>query len=330
MTTKRHPNAAAIGAFVLGGIALLAVGILAFGGTRWFSRADRAVIYFERPVSGLQVGSPVTFQGVTVGSVQRMAVSVTSENFQTFISVFVELRPADLIVDKMQKDGLEGTVAQLVARGLRATLEMQSLITGQLRVDLSFAPNAQTVSPRTRASNLPEIPVIESDLEKLRDGLSDLPIGDIVASTQRVLVRLEKLSDDVEPLLATADTELTRVGESVRSAADAGGHFATTTEASVQRLETELTATLAEARDLIAAGKGELGGVGAAVASLNDAAQHIDQLARNLNGMLDPDAASRRELDEALRDLAATAGSLKEFAREVERSPNALLLGTRQ
>ena len=330
MTTHRQPNAAAIGAFLLGGIALLAVGILAFGGTRWFASSNRAVIYFDRPVSGLQVGAPVTFRGVAVGSVERMAVTVVSKGSEPFISVFVVLRPTDLIVGNVKKDTWNGNVRELVARGLRATLDLQSVVTGQLRVELSFAPQAPTILPRAQASDLPEIPVIESDLEKLRDTLSDLQIGDMVAATQRVLARLEKLSHDVEPLIANADTEITRVGESVRSAADAGAHFATTTEVTMHRLEAELTATLTDARGLIAASKGELGGVGTAVASLNDAAHHIDQVARNLNGMLDPDATSRRELDQALRDLASTTSSLKEFSRQIERTPNALLLGTRQ
>jgi paraquat-inducible protein B len=330
MTTNRHPNAASIGAFVLGAFALLALGILLFGGRHWFTSANRAVIYFDRPVSGLQVGAPVTFRGVAVGSVERIAVSVTTDTFQTFISVFVVMQPTDLIVDGAQKERLEKTVQDLVARGLRATLELQSVITGQLRVELSFAPQAKTVSPQVAESNLPEIPVIQSDLDRLRDEFNGIQIGDMVALTQRVLARLDKLSDALEPLIADADSEITRVGESARIAADAGAKLATTSDASVQRLEAEVTATLADARGLIAAGKGELAGVGTAVASLNAAAQHVDELARNTNGMLDPDAASRRELEDALRDLAATARSLKEFAREVERHPNELILGARQ
>jgi len=184
------------------------------------------------------------------------------------------------------------------------------------------------VPPRAHPGDLPEIPAVKSELEALREGLTELPVADLVASAQRVLMRLEELTQELRPLVVSAKTELGAVGTSFRGAADATASFARTTEASVRTIETELAVTLADLRALLSAGKSEISGVGEAVARIEQTAASVDELARHLDGMLDPDAAARRQLETALHDLAATTSSLKEFARQIERNPNALLLGT--
>ena len=65
----RRANAALIGAFVIGALALLIVGALALGAGRWLSSDLRFVLSFREPVTGLIVGSPVEFRGVKVGEV---------------------------------------------------------------------------------------------------------------------------------------------------------------------------------------------------------------------------------------------------------------------
>lgn len=102
----------------------------------------------------------------------------------------------------------------------------------------------------------------------------------------------------------------------------------------MRRLDDELTATLAELRDLFGAGETEIGrrgrDVGEAAAAIAQAAERVDDLARNLNGVVGPETGGRRDFEAALRDLAATASSLKSFARQIDRNPNALLLGTKR
>jgi paraquat-inducible protein B len=237
MTASGQRNAAVIGAFVLGGIALVVVGVLALGAMRWLVPANRAVIYFESSIAGLQIGAPVTFGGVTVGSVERIAVNVDSTTFEALSSVFVVLQATDIIIDGVARKSVTNTVPELVARGLRAKLELQSLITGQLRVELALQPDAEPVSPRAFPSDLPEIPAVKSELEALREGLTGLPVADLVASAQRVLMRLEELTQELRPLIASAEAELGAVGTSIRGAADATASFARTSEASVRAIE---------------------------------------------------------------------------------------------
>ena len=61
MSQKASPTA--IGAFVVGAVALVVVGLLVFGGGRFFTDRTRWVAYFDESVTGLTVGSPVTSVG---------------------------------------------------------------------------------------------------------------------------------------------------------------------------------------------------------------------------------------------------------------------------
>src|SRR6266513_856271 len=65
----RKASPAMIGAFVVGAVALALGGILLFGSGRLFKHASTFVMFFPGDVSGLNVGAPVKFKGVEIGSV---------------------------------------------------------------------------------------------------------------------------------------------------------------------------------------------------------------------------------------------------------------------
>ena len=79
----------AVGAFVIGGLLLFAVGIAALGGGRLLSSAMEYVLYFDGSVSGLQIGSPVVFRGVPLGSVTRIALEARPGEAGPSIPVYV-------------------------------------------------------------------------------------------------------------------------------------------------------------------------------------------------------------------------------------------------
>lgn len=130
---------AVVGGFVIGSLALVVVGIVFFGGSRFFYPTERAVVFFEGSVAGLDVGAPVTFRGARIGSVKAIAIEIRP-HAQVLIPAYLEFLPGRLSFREMgpQKRDL---VEQAVAAGLRAQLQLQSLITGQLRVDLDFHPD---------------------------------------------------------------------------------------------------------------------------------------------------------------------------------------------
>jgi paraquat-inducible protein B len=83
MAKKTNPTL--IGAFVIGAIALVTVGILAFGGGQYFAPKVKCVVYFPgASLSGLDVGAPVTIRGVKVEEVTSIVIKydVTRQSFE--------------------------------------------------------------------------------------------------------------------------------------------------------------------------------------------------------------------------------------------------------
>src|SRR5574342_1297040 len=58
-----------MGAFVVGALALLVIAIIALGSGRLFRKTYEFVLFFQGSVNGLNVGAPVKYKGVEIGSV---------------------------------------------------------------------------------------------------------------------------------------------------------------------------------------------------------------------------------------------------------------------
>ena len=69
------------------------VGLLAFGSGQYFAPKDKAVLYFAGSLAGLDVGSPVTFRGVKVGTVTRIVIQYDIREQKLRIPVYIELNP---------------------------------------------------------------------------------------------------------------------------------------------------------------------------------------------------------------------------------------------
>src|SRR5207244_4101767 len=103
-------------------------------------------------LSGLGVGSPVTFRGVTVGHVTGVAIRYNISKQQLRIPVHIELEADKFQVVSGERDP-EKNIKALIDRGLRGQLTTVSLVTGQTAVNFDFFPDTPvrlvTAEPET-------------------------------------------------------------------------------------------------------------------------------------------------------------------------------------
>ncbi len=157
----KKPNPTLVGAFILGGAVLVVVAIAIWGSLRLFEQKYRYVCYFGGSVNGLSVGSTVKYRGVKVGTVIDTRLRFHQDSNDPRIPVFVELygkRLREL-----------GDVDELVARGLRARLETESLVTGQLYINLDMVPGSSGELVQT---DYPEIPTLPNKMEEATRSIS--------------------------------------------------------------------------------------------------------------------------------------------------------------
>lgn len=349
----RQASPTLIGAFVVAGLALLAAALVFVAGNDLFKRKERAVMYFNGSIYGLQVGAPVVFRGVRVGSVTSLEVVYDRVNDRFVIPVVAELeRDAVRGIDGPRgaaaAAGDAPALAALVGRGLRAQLQMQSLLTGLLYVDidlLSQSTPAAAVRPQNGqknavvVSNAVEIPTTDTAVQALKNQLEGVDLRRLlddvsaIAGSARTIVsgpELRTALDDLQAITGSVKRLTARLEQRIDPLATAAGNALARTDRAAQRV--------GEAADTVSAAASSLtrtsDSLGRAVApdsalmgQLQSAAAEVASAAAALRGAAGSDDGVVRQTTRAMQDLSRAARSLRELANSLERQPQSLLRG---
>jgi len=313
-----------VGGFVLGGIGLALAAVVLFGKFNLFHPSIRAAVVFQDSIAGLSVGAPVTFRGVRVGAVESVDIEVDPQTQVAYIPVTVALEPGRASIG-LKKANVDLDLADLIKRGLRAELKVQSFVTGQSEIDLDFDPTSAPVV-HAAITDLPEIPTRQSTLQKATEQLSQLPLHELADNATATLKSLrglaEKLDEDLPPLVDSLKATSDRSTQTIETAAQA-----------IKELQDRLDATLSAVTSVITSGGQQLNQRGAELHELltvsNQSMSQVRDLVGDLKGLTSVRGASRANLDSTLRDLAAAAASFRGFANDVEHDPRLLLTGRR-
>jgi paraquat-inducible protein B len=333
---SKQANPTLIGGFVVVAAVIAIVVVLVLSGGRLWAKTRHFVVVFEGSLHGLSVGAPVTFRGVPMGQVIDIdPVVIMRDGKPAGLDVLVtlELQRGQLrtsvgdTVDVSQYSDAE--VAEFYdLSGVRAQLALQSVLTGQLYVDLDFYPGSPLNKVDVKAP-YPQLATIETGLKKLGKSIESLPIDQLAQKALSVLEGIERRvnSPDVDRMLASGadaagalkdtlariDAQVDPLVNSLRQAADA-------TAGAMQQAEQTL--------DL------EKGPAGKMVADFSKAAESADQALREMRKamseageMLDDRSAARQRLQALLDESTAAARSLRLLADYLERHPEALLQG---
>lgn len=212
---------------------------------------------FDQSVRGLTVGSPVDFNGISLGSVSAIALEYDSANKRFFANVDAQLYPARLgsvydrvtAIAKRDADGMEPgerLLKGMVDNGLRAQMRTANLLTGQMYIVLAGFPNAKPVKfdPTAKPVVIPTIPgsldQLQEQVTKIVDKIEKIPFDKIgsdlsatLASTTRLMNRLDKqVAPEAQAVLREARKSLNELGNLV--AAD--GSLPMNAERSMQEL----------------------------------------------------------------------------------------------
>lgn len=328
---SRAANPTLIGAFVLGALALAVAATLLLAGGGWFGAKRQHVMYFEGAAQGLQVGAPVMFLGVKVGTVRQIQLGLDNNDGRAqhfVVPVTVEVLPHVVRtrggeqVDLRDRD----TVRGLVERGLRARLRMQSLLTGQLYVDLDFHPDkpAHFIALDAGAS---EIPTIRTAVQELTARLEAFPIEkfleDLAAlssaanallsaqGTQELPRRLQSTLRHLDGLAARLDAQAGPVLDDTRRALQAA-------QAALAKLDT--------AADRVAS---LAGSDPDAVRKLARASDELAQAAAAMRSIAAQESPTVQQANAALREIARAADALRQLAETLEEQPDAIYRGKR-
>ena len=322
---SRRANPTMVWGFILVGIALAIGAIITFGSGKLFRDTVEYIAWFEGSVNGLNPGAPVKFMGVTIGQVTAIRLRAgpeggmldTAEEFDDWqanlrIPVFYELDRSLLRKEGSVADVGDPVVAQLLIEGgLRATMAVESILTGRKYISLSVdrdAPISMVNDPSVDAFEIPTLSTglewLERDVQGLMAKLTNLDIEGLVAAITDAANEIGQLASgkNTQDVLADIPGTLAEVRETMRS---------------IQTLAASADTTMSTLRPRIDASSAEI----------EAAAEELDAMLANLRAVVEPGSPLLTTLEKSLYEISIAAGALAELADYLQQNPSALLRG---
>ncbi|HSH76418.1 MAG TPA: MlaD family protein [Longimicrobiales bacterium] len=319
---SRRANPALIGSFVLGGVLLAVIAVVAFGSGRLFRDTQRFISFFEGSVTGLDAGAPVRFRGIDVGSVREVLLDlpdVERAGRDLRIAVIYDL-------DRQRLESRGGTsrltnpfdINTLLELGIRAELGTESLVTGRKYVALDLDPDNPISLEPVAGTPYPEIPTVTTGLERIEDAvygiISDLgavPLDSLVTTATGAFERFGSLADS--PELQAAIDRLPGTIDRLDATVGDLQTLLVRVDSAVVPLSDGVRRTTEQATETMRRLDGTLSDVG--------------EVLEGAGGLLEPDSPLFVQFERAMAELAGASRALRDLADYLERNPSALVRG---
>jgi paraquat-inducible protein B len=222
----------------------------------------------------------------------------------------------------------------LVDRGLRGRLRLQSLLTGQLYVDLDFHPDkpARFVA---LDPDLSEIPTIRTAVQELTSKLEGFPMDKFLADvagigaavnkvmsaqgTQDLPQRLDTTLRHLESLASRFDSQSGPILKDVRYDLAEMRKALQAAQSALAKLETaaDRVATLTAADSQM-------------VKNMTQASEELAKAAASVRSLTAQESPTVTSVNAALKEIARAADALRLLAETLEEQPDAIYRGKRK
>lgn len=189
-------------------------------------QAKEYIVLFEDSVRGLDIGAPVEYRGIRVGTVARILSDIDMEQIaddEQRIPVLIKFEPARMGLpdDATSLDLINNHLQDWAQQGLRATLKSGSLLTGSLFVDLDYYNVDKDSHMMARHKQWPVLPSMAGSLAQIEekvfailDKFSSMPIevtvdniNNMLASANTTMLGLNEAVAEVKLLISSQETQ---------------------------------------------------------------------------------------------------------------------------
>lgn len=323
-----------IGVFILSGAALAVGGIIALGAGKLFEHPILVETFIDESVQGLEVGSPIKFRGVKIGTVKQ--IDFVGHRYQSEVDEKQLARYAHYVVvvgairrtpDELSEEQRAEKRKQDYAAGLRVRLASQG-ITGVLYLEADFL-NPQQYPPlevpwETKAIYVPSAPstitLVGQALGNIAKDLSQANIHQIAEHFDTLVLATTRLANqaNLEELRARAGEVLTEFQATLNDTRRL------VNGAEVKTILSDAAATAGETRrfisDLSPASKHIL----MAAETLPATMARVDKNVRRIDVLL---SNKSHDMEETIENLRVVSENLRELTKNAKRYPSYVLFG---
>jgi paraquat-inducible protein B len=317
MTKRISPTV--IGVFVVSSFVILIAALVVLGSGKVLSKPLQFICMFQGDLNGLKVGAPVKFKGVQIGSVASIQLFLRPEQGRLRQGVTELWLPVIIDIDQqlIKRQGGTGEALQqkgfdeMLGRGVRAQLSVESILTGLLYVDLDVRPNAPLTFVLESDGPIREIPTVPTTMETVQKQATR-------ALTEFEEIDFKRLADSI-----------TEAANSIRDLTSSSQVKATL--ASLQETTANLNKTVLSIRATFNNLNGQIGPLTASLqknsVEVNSTLAQTRNALVDLRAALDPDSPLAVHLNETLDQLTETTRSLGDFTEYLQRNPSAIIRG---
>lgn len=256
------------------------------------------VMYFNGSLRGMKVDSAVEYQGIPVGKVENIGMTLDKDSLEVRVPVLVSIQPQHFD-EKITKEDAEAAMRKLVEKGMRAKLETVSFLTGQKVITLSMEKDVEPAQIKV-TQFYSEFPTTGAAFEDLPLLMTEImaSLDETLASINRVVGngKLDKTFDNLNLVLAEAGEAVKAAKETIRTV-DKQTLPGITND--VNRITLELGKTLQKIQGSMA---------------------QVDRLTA-------ANSPTQYQLQEMLEEVTAASRSLRSLTETLQRQPAALLRG---
>ncbi len=273
---------------------------------RAYTKVIKFMMFFEGSVRGLNVGAPVDFNGIKVGSVLDIRLEFDRENAEFKIPVLIEIELERIVGRGSQEiESPYETVNKLVEKGLRASLQIGSLLTGQLFVGFSMRPDTP-INLSVGETPYPELPTISS-----------ADFGSIAQLAERFLNKLNRVDLDklsLELIKTLEGTNRLFNGPEIKGALDDLQLSLQAFRGILQKIDGSSLQETIDSGHVV-------------MEKITETMGTFDETLLQVNRVLKPNSPLQYNIIKLTGELEETARSIRSLVDTLERHPQALIFG---
>lgn len=317
-------NPTAIGSFLIGAVIIIVAGTAILAGNTWFTNRTTFVSYFKETVNGLEEGAPVKFQGAPVGTVSNIRIQIDERDktFQVQVEYEIDIKSLRTQLGTYVNLSQQPVLDQQIKDGLRAQLQMESIVSGMLYIELSYRKDAKPPELEPRATKWPEIPTTPSLMAALGTGA-----GSVVAEVVKVLFKVNEMLAAID--MPEINAAVVASAHSVQRLVDAPELRAALKE--VPNMTAQLNRTMARVDTLAATANAAIDPMATdlkgATKELHATLQSLRRTIDETQGLLSTDSGLGFGLEAALVNMKEATNALRQLMDAIERNPDMLLRG---
>lgn len=186
-----------------------------------YTQYKEFLIMISDSISGLNVGAPVEYHGIRLGTVSKVpfyTIDMLNESsiLNQKVPVLIKIEPdrlSDLVDEKID---IAKQIMEEQKNGLRASLKTSNLFTGALYIDLDFYPDLKNEYNEKTAvqygydtidTTSTGIAQIQAKILQLLDNFNNLPLNKTMDQFNQSLTSSERLMNSLNKIMASKEMQ---------------------------------------------------------------------------------------------------------------------------